>query len=104
MTAMTFCWAPAPIESMVTTAATRKIMPSMVRRERSLWLARFSKPKTISGSHCCKDLGSAMELGFIVMRGASIGTRTQAGIGACAALAVAAELLLRVHQSDDCSG
>src|SRR5437879_2457432 len=61
MKAMTFCWAPAPMESMATTAATPKIMPSMVRRERNLWLVRFSKPKARSGSHCCRDRGSAME-------------------------------------------
>ena len=36
MNAITSCWAPAPIDSMATTAATPKIIPSMVRSERSL--------------------------------------------------------------------
>src|SRR5438093_126172 len=76
-----------------------KKRPSVTRR----WLVRFSNPKTISGSHCCRDLGSAMELGFIVMRRVSIGTGTQAGIRASTALAVAAELFLRIHQSNDSS-
>jgi hypothetical protein len=42
---------------MATTAATPKIIPSIVNNERSLWLAKFSKPKARSGSHCSKDLG-----------------------------------------------
>src|SRR5438034_7330234 len=103
MKPITFCCAPAPMESMATTAATPKIMPSIVRSDRSLWLVRFSNPKTISGNHCCRDLGSAMELGFIVVRRVSIGTGTQAGIRASTALAVAAELFLRIHQSNDSS-
>src|SRR5258708_5529184 len=103
MKAMTFCCAPAPMESMATTAATPKIMPSIVRRERSLWLARFSNPKTRSGSHCCTDLGSAMELGFMVMRRVSRGTRTDARIRASTAFAVALELFLRIDQSHDSS-
>src|SRR6266478_695304 len=101
MKAMTFCCAPAPIESIATTAATPKIMPSMVNKDRSLWLVRFSNPKIRSGSHCCRDLGSAMERGFMVMRRASRGTWTQAGSRASTALAVAAGLFLRIHQSDD---
>src|SRR5260370_4342496 len=104
MNAMTFCCAPAPMEGIATTAATPKIMTSMVSRERSLWLVRFSNPNTISGSHCCRDLGSVMELGFIVMRWASIGTRTQAGIRASIALAVTGGLFLRIHQSHDRAG
>ena len=35
MSAITFCRAPAPIESMETTAATPKIIPSMVSSEQS---------------------------------------------------------------------
>src|SRR5258708_26200360 len=101
MNAITFCWAPAPMESIATTAATPKIIPNIVRRERSLWLARFSNPKTRSGSHCCRDLGSAMELGFIVMRWASIRTRTQIAIRGATALAVACELFLWIDQSHD---
>src|SRR5712664_1904271 len=104
MKAMTFCCAPAPIESIATTAATPKIIPSIVRSDRSLWLVRFSNPKTRSGSHCCRDLGSAMELGFIVIVAASMGTGTQVGIRGASALAVAGELFLWIHQSHDCSG
>src|SRR5690349_4476546 len=75
MKAITFCCAPAPMESMATTAATPKIIPSMVSRERSLWLARFSKPKARSGIHCASDLGSARERVFIVRETASFGAR-----------------------------
>src|SRR5882762_1106716 len=103
MKAMTFCCAPAPMESMATTAATPKIMPSMVRRERSLWLARFSKPKTRSGSHCCSDLGSVMELGFMGARLASIGARTETGIGSAASLFFSGGILLGIDERDDSS-
>src|SRR2546430_2786942 len=103
MKAMTFCCAPAPMESMATTAATPKIMPSMVRRERSLWLARFSKPNTTSGSHCCSDRGSAMELAFMGVCLASIGTRTETGIGSVASLFFSGEIFLGIHEGDDSS-
>jgi hypothetical protein len=36
MKAMTSCRAPAPIDNIATTAATPKIMPSIVRSDRSL--------------------------------------------------------------------
>src|SRR5215472_14727387 len=49
------------MDSMATTAATPKIIPSMVSSERSLWLARFSKPRARSGSHCARDLDAAKE-------------------------------------------
>src|SRR5438552_407336 len=101
MKAMTFCCAPAPMESMATTAATPKIMPSMVRRERSLWLARFSKPKTTSGSHCCSDRGSAKELGLMGMCLASLGARTETGIGSVASLLFSGAIFLRIHEGHD---
>ena len=44
MNAITCCCAPAPIDSIETTAATPKIMPSIVSSERSLWTRRFSSP------------------------------------------------------------
>src|SRR5688500_4589067 len=50
MNAITCCWAPAPIDSMATTAATPKIMPSMVNSDRSLWTRRLSKPSCRSCS------------------------------------------------------
>src|SRR6266446_392000 len=101
MKAMTFCWAPAPMESIATTAATPKIIPSMVKRERNLWLVRFSNPKARSGSHCCRDLGSVMELAFMVMPQDSLGRRAQAGSRASTALVVTSGLFLWIHKSDD---
>jgi hypothetical protein len=44
MNAITCCCAPAPIDSMETTAATPKIMPSIVSSDRSLWMNRLSRP------------------------------------------------------------
>src|SRR2546421_6182315 len=101
MKAMTFCCAPAPMESMATTAATPKIMPSMVRRERSLWLARFSKPKTTSGSHCCSDRGSAKELAFMGVCLTSLRARTDTGIGCVASLLFSGEIFLGIHEGHD---
>src|SRR6266568_5822482 len=49
MKAITSCCAPAPIDSMATTAATPKIMPSIVSIERSLCARRFSSPRRNSG-------------------------------------------------------
>src|SRR5215469_639947 len=77
MKAITFCCAPAPMDSMATTAATPKIMPSMVSSERSLWLARFSKPRARSGSHCARDLGSAREPVLIFEETALFHARTR---------------------------
>ena len=51
MNAITCCWAPAPIDSIATTAATPKIMPSIVSSERSLWMRRLSRPSCRSCSH-----------------------------------------------------
>ena len=45
MKASTCCWAPAPIDIIDTTAATPKIMPSMVNSERSLWAINVSSPR-----------------------------------------------------------
>src|SRR5437016_12973658 len=104
MKAMTFCWAPAPMESMATTAATPKIIPSIVRSERNLWLIKFSNPKARSGSHCCRDLGSVMELAFIVTCQDSLGNGTPAGIRGSAALAVGGGTFFRIHESHDRSG
>src|SRR5213080_4182052 len=101
MKAMTFCCAPAPMESMATTAATPKIMPSMVRRERSLWLARFSKPKTTSGSHCCSDRGSAKELAFMGVCLTSLRARTDTGIGCVASLLFSGEIFFGIHEGHD---
>ena len=59
MNAMTCCCAPAPIDSIATTAATPKIMPSIVSSERSLWTRRLSSPSCrscIPEPNC--DLGS----------------------------------------------
>ena len=50
ITAITCCCAPAPIESIATTAATPKIMPSIVSSERSLWAKRLSTPIASVGS------------------------------------------------------
>ena len=50
MKAITCCCAPAPIESMATTAATPKIMPSIVSSVRSLWSRRLSTLRPMSGS------------------------------------------------------
>src|SRR6266566_1182958 len=61
---------------MATTAATPKIIPSMVSSERSLWLARLSKPRARSGSHCARDLGSAKEPVLIFEEAALFHTRT----------------------------
>src|SRR5437879_9131036 len=80
---------------------THKIMPSMVRRERSLWLAMFSKPNTTSGSHCCSDRGSAMELVFMGVCLASVGTRTETGIGSVASLLFSGEIFLGIHEGHD---
>ena len=49
MNAITSCCAPAPIDSIATTAATPKIMPSIVSSERSLWARRLSSPSRSSG-------------------------------------------------------
>src|SRR4051812_13244649 len=49
MNDMTSCCAPAPIDSMATTAATPKIIPSIVSIERSLCARRFSRPRRSSG-------------------------------------------------------
>ena len=49
MNAMTCCCAPAPIDSMATTAATPQIIPSIVRSDRSLCASRFSRPMRTSG-------------------------------------------------------
>ena len=49
MNAMTSCCAPAPIDSMATTAATPKIMPIIVSSERSLCARRLSSPRRSSG-------------------------------------------------------
>ena len=49
MNAITSCCAPAPIDSMATTAATPKIMPIIVRSDRSLCARRFSNPRRSSG-------------------------------------------------------
>ena len=49
MNDITSCCAPAPIDSMATTAATPKIIPSIVSSERSLWASRFSRPRRSSG-------------------------------------------------------
>ncbi len=51
MKAITCCCAPAPIDSIATTAATPKIIPSIVRSERSLWTRRLSRPNCRSCSH-----------------------------------------------------
>ena len=53
MKAMTSCCAPAPIDSIATTAATPKIMPSMVSSERSLRERRLSMPCASSGAISC---------------------------------------------------
>ena len=50
MNAITCCCAPAPIDSIATTAATPKIMPSMVSSVRSLWRSRLSTLRPRSGS------------------------------------------------------
>ncbi len=50
ITAITCCCAPAPIDSIATTAATPKIMPSMVSSERSLCANRLSMPIVSVGS------------------------------------------------------
>ena len=49
MNAMTCCCAPAPIESIAITAATPKIIPSIVRTDRSLCARRLSNPCVSSG-------------------------------------------------------
>ena len=49
MNAMTSCCAPAPIDSMATTAATPKIIPIIVSSERSLCARRLSNPRRSSG-------------------------------------------------------
>src|SRR6266566_4612168 len=80
---------------MATTAATPKIIPSMVSSERSLWLARFSKPRATSGSHCARDLGSAREPVVIFAQTALFHTRTRGrprvarfGLFGCAGLRI----------------
>src|ERR1700675_1968823 len=98
MKAITFCCAPAPMESMATTAATPNIIPSMVRRERSLWLAKFSKPKARSGSHCSRDLDSAMEVRFMGVRFVSVDTRTQGRTCTAAFFRLPCAFLFRIHQ------
>ena len=50
MKAITCCCAPAPIDSIATTAATPKIIPSIVSSVRSLWRSRFSMLRPRSGS------------------------------------------------------
>ena len=50
MNAITCACAPAPIDSIDSTAATPKIIPSMVNSVRSLWSSRFSKLRPRSGS------------------------------------------------------
>src|SRR5436190_1276371 len=50
MKAMTCCCAPAPIDSMATTAATPKIIPSIVSSVRSLCRSRLSMLRPTSGS------------------------------------------------------
>src|SRR5215469_6783919 len=70
------------MDSMATTAATPKIIPSMVSSERSLWLARFSRPRARSGSHCARDLGSARERVLIFGETASFHARTRGRAGA----------------------
>src|SRR6201981_421945 len=65
------------MDSMATTAATPKIIPSMVSSERSLWLARFSKPRARSGSHCARDLDAAREPVLIFEETALFYTRTR---------------------------
>src|SRR5688572_27970572 len=42
--------APAPMESIATTAATPKIIPSIVSRARSLWERRLSRPSRSSSA------------------------------------------------------
>ena len=49
MNAITSCCAPAPIDSIATTAATPKIIPSIVSSDRSLCARRFSRPSISSG-------------------------------------------------------
>src|SRR5437016_14025165 len=80
---------------MATTAATPKIIPSMVSSERSLWLARFSKPRATSGSHCARDPGSAREPVVIFAQTALFHTRTRGrprvarfGLFGCAGLRI----------------
>ena len=53
MKAMTSCWAPAPIDSMATTAPTPKIIPSIVSSERILRERRLSIPCASSGAISC---------------------------------------------------
>ncbi len=65
MKAITFCCAPAPIESIATTAATPKIIPNMVNSDRSLCVVKFSSPNKRSGSHCVTDFGAVKELDFM---------------------------------------
>src|SRR5580704_11593754 len=101
MNAITFCCAPAPIESIATTAATPKIIPNMVSNDRSLWLAKFSRPKARSGSHCSRDLDGAMEVRFIDVRFVSIGTRAQAGSGATALFRLPGAFLFGIHERDN---
>src|SRR5215467_6741124 len=76
MNAMTFCCAPSPMESIATTAATPKIMPSIVRSERSLWLERFSKPSRRSGSHCTRARASGMTSEVLISRASSLRGRS----------------------------
>ena len=51
MKAITCCCAPAPIDSIASTAATPKIMPSIVKRVRSLCASRLSTLRCNSGIH-----------------------------------------------------
>ncbi len=59
MNAITSCCAPAPIDSMATTAATPKIMPSIVSSERSLCARRLSSPSRSSGRKSVGRAGDA---------------------------------------------
>ena len=51
MNAITCCCAPAPIDNIDSTAATPKIIPSIVSSVRSLWSSRLSMLRPRSGSH-----------------------------------------------------
>ena len=57
MNAITCCCAPAPIDSIATTAATPKIIPSMVSSVRSLCSSRLSTLRPRSGSHSTEVIG-----------------------------------------------
>src|ERR1051325_9795301 len=99
MKAITFCCAPAPMESIATTAATPKIIPSIVSNDRSLCVAKFSIPNRRSGSHCASDFGDINELSFIALGDTSLRHSADRRTSSSACLGISCGFLFGIHQS-----